>query len=47
MNYASNTAAIKEARNLTRQTGQKHVVRPFAMGNKIAYSVVNVDRFSA
>ena len=47
MNYASNTAAIKQARNLTRQTGQRHVVRPFAMGNKIAYTVVSVERFSA
>lgn len=45
MNYYSQKDAIRIARQLSRETGQRHIVRPFALGNKVAYQVVNVDRF--
>ena len=45
--YTSKQGAIRIARKLSRDTGQHHVVRPFALGNKMAYQIVNVERFSA
>ena len=47
MNYTSQSAAQKIARKLTRETGKRHIARPFALGNRVAYSVVNTERFAA
>ena len=47
MQSLSAKTAATEARKLTKATGQKHVVRPYAVGNKTAYAIVNVERFNA
>lgn len=44
--YASARDAKRVAQRLRKETGQRHVVRAFALGNKVAYAVVNVERFS-
>lgn len=44
--YSSRKDAARIARQLTRESGQRHVVRPYALGNKVAYQIVNVERFA-
>lgn len=44
--FTSMHVAARIARRLSRDTEQRHVARPFALGNKLAFQIVNVERFS-